>query len=145
MPTKTVTSEVMKAGRGKHWTKEEIAKRKAAENKLKRKNDRGLYPPAWLSVEAKKVWRRVVKSAEGIGVLLDNIDTECLAIYCNAYANYQKASKKTLIAEDIKALQAWARIVAQFADKLGFTPTARARLVKKLADPQRDRFGEEFD
>jgi hypothetical protein len=35
--------------------------------------------------------------------------------------------------EDIRACQAWARLLASLGDKLGLTPTARARLARKKA------------
>jgi len=144
-PTKHVTSEIMEAGTGKHWTGEEKAARKDAEKLLKRAKPRGLYAPVWLSKEAKAVWTRVLASVKGIE-LLDNMDTEILAMYCDAVARYQVLTKKgTLDDADIKALQAYSRIAISYADKLGLTPAARARLVKKKADKTLDKFGDKFD
>ncbi len=74
------------------------------------------------------------------------MDTEILAMYCDAYVKYQKLSQQKIISnDDIKAMQAYSRIVISYADKLGLTPSARARLVKKHADKVLDKFGEEFD
>jgi phage terminase, small subunit, putative, P27 family len=135
----------MEEGSGKHWTKEEIAARKVSEELMKRKTKRGLYPPAWLSKEAKAAWTRVTASVKEID-LLDNMDTEVLAMYCDAYVKYQALSKQDYISnDDLKAMQAYSRIVISYAEKLGLTPSARARLVKKHADKVLDEFGEKFD
>jgi P27 family predicted phage terminase small subunit len=151
MPTKIVTSQVMSPGGkdgGKHWTEKEVEARRAAEAGVKRKGRVTIHRPDWLSDEAVKVWKRTMRQVAGLD-LLDNLDGEMLAIYCDAVVKYREASKKmgeaTPTDDDIKAVQAWARLVAGYADKLGFTPASRARLVKKKADEIIDRFGSEFD
>ena len=54
-------------------------------NQLKR-------PPDWLFDDvAKKEWRRIVKELEKIG-LVGNLDRNNLGGYCNAFANYVKAT-----------------------------------------------------
>ena len=134
-------------GSGKHWTAAEIAARKQAEAGTQRKSAVVMRVPKWLSKEAKQTWRKVIKDAAGLE-LFDNLDTEMLAIYCDAVAKYQSASEELAKAYSVdqeKALQAWARLVSQYADKLGMTPTARARLVKRKADEILDEFGDEFD
>ncbi len=56
-----------------------------AKNQLKR-------PPDWLIDEvAKKEWRRIVKELEKIN-LVGNLDRNNLGGYCNAFANYVKAT-----------------------------------------------------
>jgi P27 family predicted phage terminase small subunit len=145
MPTKAVSSEVMEAGSGKHWTRAEREARKAASEGIKRKTRRSINAPAWLSKDAKQVWNRVLSSTKGVE-LLDNMDTEILAVYCDSYAAYKELTlQKSKTLDDIKALQAYSRIIAQYADKLGLNPTSRARLVKKKADKIKDSFGEKFD
>ncbi len=151
MPTKAVKTDVMSAGGkagGKHWTAAEIAARQSAEDGVRRGTRVVLRAPDWLSEEALKVWRKVRRQAAGLD-LLDNLDGEMLAIYCDAVVKYREASAKMskgdVTDDDIKALQAWARLVSTYADKLGFTPAARARLVKKKADEILDSFGSEFD
>jgi phage terminase small subunit len=152
MPQQTVSAETMeigKKGRGKHWTAAQVSARQEAAEKLKRKKQATLVPPAWLSPKACEVWERKLEEVAGLkaaNVLLDVLDTEMLAIYCDAYVQYQittSVSPKT--SDTIKELQAWSRIVANYAEKLGFTPNARARLVKKMADDSPDKFGKKFD
>ena len=135
----------MEDGTGKHWTREEKAARKVSEELIKRKAKRGLYAPSWLSKGALQIWRRVTASVKDIE-LLDNMDTEILAMYCDAVSEYRKLSQQKLKSnDDIKAMQAYSRISISYADKLGLTPSARARLVKKHADKVLDPFGEKYD
>lgn len=135
---------------GKHWSAAEILAREEAAKLFERKNVRRLRVPAHLSDEAKKVWRKTVERIKGMD-LLDVIDTDMLAIYCDAVAKYNLMSISTDVVysdeKNIRALQSQARLVSQYADKLGFTPAARARLIKKRADKilEEDDFGKDFD
>ena len=122
----------------KHWTNREIEAREQAEQGLRRSTRVVLRAPAWLSDEARQVWDSVRRKLRGID-LLDSLDTEMLAIYCDAVAQYQKASKeigKPSIDQDelIKQAQSWARLVSSYAEKLGLSPNSRARLAKKKAE-----------
>lgn len=108
-----------------------------------------LIKPKWLTAEAIKVWDRTRKLAVEIGII-DNLDAEMLAVYCDVVVKYGHLSDSISKAESIdpdsvKLLQSYARLIAQYADKLGFTPAARARLAKKKADEPTDGFGDEFD
>ncbi len=152
MPTGAVSAETMKIGRkggGKHWTDAEVSARQEAADKLKRKKAAKLTPPEWLSKDAITLWHEKIAQVAGLKAaneLLDVLDTELLAMYCDAVVQYRDIAKaeidpvtkvkkpKILSQDDVKALQAWSRIVRDCAEKLGFTPSARARLVKKIAD-----------
>jgi phage terminase small subunit len=137
--------EVGKKGGGKHWTADQVAARAAAAAEFERVEKVELVPPEWLSDAAMVVWEQTIKNSEGVK-LLDKLDTDTLAVYCDAVAQYRKqAIKKRRTVADISLQQAWARIIAQYADKLGLTPAARARLIKKAADKVVDEFGKKFD
>lgn len=150
MPTKTVsaaTMEIGKKGGGKHWTQAEVEARQQAADKVKRKKVI-INPPDWLknSKDALAEWEKIMNDVKDID-LLDNLDSQMLAVYCDALVQYRlvtvRSPKST---DDIKELQAWARIISSYADKLGFTPGARARLIKKHADEKKkDKFGSKFD
>lgn len=141
--------EVGRKGRGKHWTDAEVSARQKAADGLKRKERVDLTPPDWLSDAARGVWNRKISEVAGLNAandLLDVLDTEMLAVYCDAYVQYQlTASVSPKTTDMIKELQAWSRILSAYAEKLGFTPNARARLVKKLTRAKEDQFGKEFD
>lgn len=161
MPTKAVSAATMETGRkggGKHWTDAEIAARHKAADKLKRKHPAKLSPPEWLSKDSVTLWNEKLVQVAGLKAaneLLDVLDTELLAMYCDAVVQYRDIARaemdpntkkpKGLSTDDVKALQAWSRIVRDCAEKLGFTPSARARLVKRIADEGKDTFGKKFD
>jgi phage terminase small subunit len=149
MPTKVVSAETMevgKKGKGKHWTQAQVSARQAAAETLKREEPVKLKPPPWLSKEAKLMWDKKLKETIGVD-LLDVLDEESLAIYCDTVVKYRMISgQREMTIDDHKTMQAYSRIIAQYADKLGFTPAARARLVKKRAEEKpKDPFGEDFD
>ena len=155
MPTKAVSAETMEIGKkggGKHWTADEVAARKAAAATLKREKI-NITPPEYLSSGALFIWNRVMNDTQQIE-LLDNLDVDILAMYCDAVDKYQTLSKIILSGrvesavdgDAMKMLQGWSRIISSCADKLGFTPGARARLIKKrAAAAPKDKFGEQFD
>jgi P27 family predicted phage terminase small subunit len=118
-----------------------------------------LKPPQWLKEdeETLKVWKDIVKKLRGIE-LLDNIDSELLAMYCRALVHCRQmeqqmvmkshsedGEKQPPIDEPMKLLQGWNRIATSLAEKLGLTPGGRARLAKrkaeKILDPFADTFG----
>ncbi len=135
---------------GKHWTDAEIAARQKAAEDLKRKDDAKIKPPIWLSKEALQLWNKKIKEIAGLNVgseLLDALDSEILALYCDAVVLYKKISKKKrLKVDDHKLMQTYMLRILGYSERLGFTPGARARLVKKRADDRdKDKFGESFD
>ena len=158
MPTKSVTANQMNVGRkgsGKHWTQKQVESRQKAEEMGKRKTKVRLVAPPWLSEEALRVWNRVKRQAAGLE-LLDNLDAEMLAVYCDAVVQYREESERLKyfdVAVEgntrmdlVKSIQSWARLISSYADKLGFTPSGRARLAKKRADEiEKDEFGTKFD
>ena len=120
---------------GRHWTQAEVNARQAATEKLTRKTPGLLRCPTWLTPDARKVWNRVKKQAADFD-LLDELDIDMLAIYCDSVAKYQAEGGQS---------QSLARLIAMYADKLGLTPSARARLAQKRAAEIVDNFGDEFD
>jgi P27 family predicted phage terminase small subunit len=157
MPTPVVTSDKMSIGGqagGKHWTAAEVESRAEAAQQARRPKQVRLKPPAWMSEDALKVWKDIVRKLKGIE-LLDNLDSELLAIYCDAIVNYRICSTRLSAPLEpdqprvpmddlVKAMQAWARIVTTYADKLGLTPGGRARLAKRKAEKIVDAFADTF-
>jgi P27 family predicted phage terminase small subunit len=143
--------QVGKKGGGKHWTRNQVDKRTEAAQKFQRKAKVKLRMPVWLDDEAKKVWKKTIKDMSEFEIL-DNVDADSLAVYCDAVARYQEATLKvredgytTISAQGtesvspyVKAAQSYARIMMQYADKLGLNANARARLSKKKADEGAD-------
>jgi len=152
MATKAVSAATMaigKKGGGKHWTADQVAARQQAAASLTRKKTE-LIAPGWLNSGALFEWGQIIHNAEQVE-LLDDLDAGPLGVYCSAMDHYQTIEKSIANGEQqtddaMKLLQGWARIIATYADKLGFTPQARARLIKKRADENKpDKFGKQFD
>lgn len=165
MPTPVVSADKMAVGKksgGKHWTQSEVESRQAAAQSVGRKGKVRLKPPDWLDEKALEVWRRTKKAISGMDIL-DNIDCDMLAIYCDAIARYAEFAQSLVKGEMVdidgiprrlkaneltelsKAANAYSRQAAQLAEKLGLTPNARARLAKKKAEsPAPDSFADEF-
>lgn len=154
-----VTFDKMKVGKkggGKHWTKEQVEKRAAAAQRMQRNKPVKLRMPVWLDDEARQIWKKTIKALSGLDIL-DKVDEDTLAVYCDAVARYREATLKIReegytatnaqgtesLSPYVKAAQSYARIIMQYADKLGLNPNSRARLAKKIAeeeDPNADLF-----
>lgn len=123
-------------------TKEEIQGRK--ERELSPETNR-VACPEWLCEVGKEEWNRIEKDLIELG-LLTNIDINQLAIYCDAYAKYIKASQEidkyglvikhtnksgaTNIVTNpyVQIASKYAELVKKFCDEFGLTPTSRARI-----------------
>lgn len=134
-------------GGGKHWTKAEVEKRKAAGQKFERKKPIRLKIPVWLGEEAAEVWKKTVKDLKDFDIL-DNVDEEVLANYCDTVVKVRELNfiigNEGFTVENaqgvpspsphVKIAQGYQRLILQYADKLGITASSRARLAKKIAD-----------
>lgn len=153
----------------KNLTKAERAARAEAETAVMPDRPRvNLKAPAYVRDDkaAAKYWRSILKRMEGIS-LLDDLDTEILAVYCSMlsrrdatqamYARLLKESEsaeldsETLVAALGKMdgllvkLQGQERSILQYADKLGLTPSGRVALARKRAAKVGSEVGENDD
>lgn len=126
-----------------HRTKAEKQARLAAEDGLRRERRPTLHKPGWLSAEAGKVFEATKRRMRGLGVL-DTADADVLAIYADAVARYAQMMKAAVKQDEngddqkvdlraVQAAQAWSRIALSYAEKLGLTASARARLARRRA------------
>ena len=68
-------------------------KKRIAEESIKTEKNQLKRPPDWLIDDvAKKEWRRVVKELAKINIA-GNLDKNNIGAYCNAFANYVKATE----------------------------------------------------
>lgn len=66
--------------------------KKSEEESVRTGRDKLARPPDWLVDDvAKKEWRRIVKELKKIGII-GNLDIANIGGYCNAFANYVKAT-----------------------------------------------------
>lgn len=76
-----------------HLSSAQRQQKKAEENSVTTGADQLKTPPKWLIDDAaKKEWRRIIKQLHEINIV-GNLDRANLGGYCNAYANYIKATK----------------------------------------------------
>jgi phage terminase small subunit len=135
----------------KHRTLAEIDRRKQAADALSRAKSVTLKPPAWLNKEAKAIWQRKIKEIKGLNspdTLLDTLDGDVLAVFCDNLASYSGLAKKNgkTTLDEHKIKQTYSLRIIGAAERLGFTPASRARLIKKTASGiDEDQFGNEFD
>ena len=119
---------------------------------------------------AGRYWRKVLGRMDGL-VILDDLDSDALGVYCVMMARYEVQCK--LLAQAARSLkdagdnpeavadaaarldavsgkmQSLERNILQYAEKLGLTPSGRVRLAQKRAaaaanarDPDGDLFGD---
>lgn len=156
MPTPVKTSESMT----KHTTKAEQEARQEAEKSVN--PDRGeivLTKPSWLKGRGAKYWQAILSRMEGTSIL-DDLDSEMLAVYCSqlqereklqsmlAAARAEKEPERDAILSIGKRIDALDRSLLSYAEKLGCTPSGRVRLAQKRAaaaaelEPNGDLFGD---
>lgn len=170
MPTPSKTVAAMT----KNMTEAERAARQEAENQVlpNRGREAQLEPPKLMAgnAAARRYWKQILQRMEGYAIL-DDLDSEALGVYCTMLAREEFLGKQlTAAASSIKKLsddpqgvldalskidavntklQSLERNILQYAEKLGLTPTGRARLAQKRAeatmaanDPDGDLYGD---
>lgn len=154
MPTPNVHPSVIadkKTDGQKHRTKSEIKALKTIADGVKRSGVVDLKPPGWLNPKARTIFLRKVKEISGLNspdTLLDDIDVDVLAVYCDNLVSYQDLAKhngKTTF-DQHKLKQTYTLRIIGAAERLGFTPASRARLIRKraLENPE-ETHGRKFD
>lgn len=166
MPTPAKRTENMT----KHLTNAEIEARESAAAGVQPQRDVvKLVPPVLMKKDAaaSRYWKSILKRMDGLD-LLDDLDSDALGVYCVMLSRYEALGKlrKTFAAQDVdemtpkelidftaslnaleSKLQALERNLLAFAEKLGLTPSGRARLAARRAeaedeaDPNSDLFG----
>lgn len=138
MPTPPVASENTKKNRPNNQRDTETDE----EGKMTRESV-SLVKPQWLQGRAKRIWYQKVEKAKEFE-LLDDLDVHTLAVFCDTMAKYEDLARKAKTEKETTQLQAWARIIIQYSEKLGFTPGSRTRLAKKKAEKAVDPFAKDF-
>ena len=153
------------------------------ERQLREQAEQGVIPdrgresrmerPALMTKNAAagRYWKKVLERMDGL-VILDDLDSDALGVYCVMLARYETQCK--VLAQAIRKLkdakddpeavadavskldavsgkmQSLERNILQYAEKLGLTPSGRVRLAQKRAqaaaedraDPDGDLFGD---
>ena len=168
MPTPPKALDCM----NKNLTAEEREIRERAEESVlpDRGREAKLEKPAMMgkNAAAGRYWKKVLARMDGL-VILDDLDSDTLGVYCMMMARYETQCKLlSQVSEELKAsaddpdaaaeavsrldavsgkMQSLERNILQYAEKLGLTPSGRIRLAQKRAeqaaraDPDGDLFG----
>lgn len=166
MPTAAKRQENM----AKHRTNAEKEVRKQAEQAvIPCRETVDLKPPRLMAknAAAKRYWKSILERMAGLEIL-DDLDSEALGLYCAMLARHESMQKmrselagSDLVGATAKQMvdfvaavnaleskqQALERNLLTYAEKLGLTPSGRARLAAKRAeaeqenDPDADLFG----
>src|SRR5690242_2636932 len=122
MPTRTIAANTMGVGKkngGKHWTKQETLAREAAAKAFEREDHAGIEAPIWLSRDAQEIWKKKIKEIAGLNGgkdMLDALDSEILALFCEGVAKYKKLSNKSRLAkDDHRILQTYMRRILEYS------------------------------
>ena len=171
MPTPAKPLENM----NKNLTDEERQLREQAEEGVipDRGRESRVEKPAIMTKNAAagRYWRKVLERMDGL-VILDDLDSDALGVYCVMMARYEaqcrllgQAAKGLKEARDDPEaveeaaarldavsgkMQSLERNILQYAEKLGLTPSGRVRLAQKRAqaaaearaDPDGDLYGD---
>ncbi len=129
-----------------HWSRDQIAARKAAEAELSR-DDVKLIMPDYIAADevAMKYWNSTLEMVQDID-LLDDLDTDTLGTYCilmsritDLRAVYTKNRELNIFDnKNIETLRKAEAQQLQYAGKLGLTAESRARLAKKRSTPEKN-------
>lgn len=117
----------------KHLSKEEINKRREAENKLKGNNDL-IKPPSYLSSKQKRIFKFISKELVNVNIL-NNLDVSLLEVCSIAIDRIReienKINKNPELLLDNKLIVIKNKYTQDFfkcMQELGLSPSARARL-----------------
>lgn len=153
------------------------------ERQLREQAEQGVIPdrgresrmerPALMTKNAAagRYWKKVLERMDGL-VILDDLDSDALGVYCVMLARYETQCKvlsqairnlkdakddPEAVADAVSKLdavsgkmQSLERNILQYAEKLGLTPSGRVRLAQKRAqaaaearaDPDSDLYGD---
>lgn len=130
---------------------------KETEEKLKQLTPIQKTPPSWLTIPAKKEYKRIIKLLEELDIA--DLDLAMITTYCQAYADFQQATKELAKGEVVtftergSKVNPWHRvkvdsygIINSIAPKMGLTLDSRMKIMTpKPQDEQIDKFGALFD
>lgn len=123
-PTKSV------AVMAKHLTKDEIAKRKEQEEKLRSGTDK-IKPPSYLSKKQKEIFNYIVSELENIGILT-NLDVFILEKCSVALDRIREAeiilNDDLLNSTALKIKESYSKEFFRCCNELSLSPQSRAKL-----------------
>jgi P27 family predicted phage terminase small subunit len=141
-----------------HLTKAQLDGRRNNEPQI---NSSLLRCPGYMSDDAKKEWRRIVRLYRGLDQpIISDLDVNALEVYCEAVATYRKAMQKVRETSEVYVSKGdnkprknpWLIVaneasqqIKKYGEVLLLDPVSRARVglskAKAEEDPNADLFG----
>lgn len=141
-PAKSMKIQMIE-GNTNNKTREEIARRAKAEEKFDVVSSEHMQPPATLGSDSKKVFRKIVKIMEPVGIL-NEADIDLIVTYADTQVIYtqvmEQLSMQGVVDPEtgkpnrfISERNKLAELMRKLGDKMGLSPQARAQIANTIA------------
>ena len=141
-PAKSMKIQMIE-GNTNNKTREEIARRAKAEEKFDVVSSEHMQPPATLGSDSKKVFRKIVKIMEPVGIL-NEADIDLIATYADTQVIYTQVMEQLSMqgvvdpetgkpSRFISERNKLAELMRKLGDKMGLSPQARAQIANTIA------------
>lgn len=141
-PAKSMKIQLIE-GNTNNKTREEIARRAKAEEKFDVVSSEKMVPPATMGGDSKKVFKRIVKTLEPVGIL-NEADIDLIAMYADTLVIYTQVmdhlSMEGVVDQTtgnpskfINERNKLAELLRKLGDKMGLSPQARAQIANTIA------------
>ena len=141
-PAKSMKIQLIE-GNTNNKTREEIARRAKAEEKFDVVSSEHMQPPATLGSDSKKVFRKIVKIMEPVGIL-NEADIDLIATYADTQVIYTQVMEQLSMqgvvdpetgkpSRFISERNKLAELMRKLGDKMGLSPQARAQIANTIA------------
>lgn len=134
-------------GRSNHLTKEEIARRKEHEERMRGNTDK-VEPPEYLLKKQKEEFEEIASELLNLGIM-SNLDVDTLARYIVAKTEYERLGPVIRKLNPIDDIDAYTRLnrtrkqlsdeCRSYANDLGLTITSRLKLVIPKAEDEKPK------
>ena len=141
-PAKSIKIQMIE-GNTNNKTREEITKRAKAEEKFDVVSSEHMQPPVYLGGDSKKVFRKIVKIMEPVGIL-NEADIDLIATYADTQVVYTQVMEHLAVegvvdpntgnpSKFIGERNKLAELMRKLGDKMGLSPQARAQIANTIA------------
>lgn len=141
-PAKSIKIQLIE-GNTNNKTREEIARRAKAEQKFDVVSSEKMLPPTTLGGDSKKIFKRIVKILEPVGIL-NEADIDLIAMYADTLVIYTQVMDHIGLegivdpstgqpSKFISERNKLAELLRKLGDKMGLSPQARAQIANTIA------------
>ncbi|MCC7668932.1 MAG: phage terminase small subunit P27 family [Leuconostoc pseudomesenteroides] len=141
-PAKSIRIQMIE-GNTNNKSREEITKRAKAEEKFDVVSSDHMKPPDTLGSDSKKVFRKIVKLMEPVGIL-NEADIDLIATYADTQVVYTQVMAQLEMegvvdpetgkpSKFIRERNGLAELLRKLGDKMGLSPQSRAQIANTIA------------